>query len=303
MRLAYYQNPELQLFDPERCTEFPRILPQIWDGFNFDNIDNVRIYKGDELQRLDVNQKRLAIVNVTSQVNRDIATCRYANRGYRIYYVSQTFYSAMMKCYEKMRPLMDEDNALRTVYEDAVFIFGKTTLVFTKLKDDQFRFMGFDEGRLAHISDFSINDDAGETLSKYQDMDTMTVVELDEPYTPDLFLYQHSFILFFKKYGNVDIETVEGNTTITKSKVLGEKVNNYTGIDVQLLDSHWFTTICRDEGFMVSGHFRLQPCKDEHGRWTRKIIYIKPFAKKGYHRVATRDKMAAAEPLHTEKTE
>ena len=293
MRLTYYQHPELQLFDTQRCTEFPKILPQIWDGFNFDNIDHVRIYRGDVLQRLDKDQKRLAIVNVASQINRDIAMCRFANRGYKIYYVSQTFWSAMVKCYEKMRPLMDEDNALRSVYEDAIFIIGKTTLVFTKLKDDQFSFMMFDEGRLAHISDFSINDDAGETLSKYADMDTMTVLSaqgLDHVYTPDVMLYQHSFILFFKKYGNVDIETVEGNTTITKSKVLGEKVNNYTGIDVQLLDSHWFTTICRDEGFMVSGHFRLQPCKDEHGEWTRKLIYINPFAKHGYHRVAMKER-------------
>ena len=53
-----------------------------------------------------------------------------------------------------------------------------------------------------------------------------------------------------------------------------------------VLDSRWFTTICRDEGFLVSGHFRLQPCKDEQGEWTRKLIYINPYAKHGYHRLA-----------------
>ena len=37
---------------------------------------------------------------------------------------------------------------------------------------------------------------------------------------------------------------------------------------------------------MVSGHFRLQPKKDENGEWTRELIYIEPYAKKGYHRLA-----------------
>jgi hypothetical protein len=68
--------------------------------------------------------------------------------------------------------------------------------------------------------------------------------------------------------------------------VLNDKAVNETGIDVKVLDSRWFTTICRDEGFLVSGHFRLQPCKDEQGEWTRKLIYINPYAKHGYHRLA-----------------
>ena len=93
-------------------------------------------------------------------------------------------------------------------------------------------------------------------------------------------------ILLFKKYGQVEIETVADHKTLPKSTILGEKVNNFLGIDVQVLDSRWFTTICRDEGFLVSGHFRLQPCKDEQGEWTRKLIYINPYAKHGYHRLA-----------------
>ena len=94
------------------------------------------------------------------------------------------------------------------------------------------------------------------------------------------------YYLLFKKYGNVDIETVFANKTLKRSQILGEKVNNFMGIDVQVLDSRWFTTICRDEGFLVSGHFRLQPCKDENGEWTKRLIYINPYAKHGYHRLA-----------------
>ena len=84
----------------------------------------------------------------------------------------------------------------------------------------------------------------------------------------------------------MEVETVASNKTLMRSEILGEKVNNFMGIDVKVLDSRWFTTICRDEGFLVSGHFRLQPCKDEQGEWTRKLIYINPYAKHGYHRLA-----------------
>ena len=72
---------------------------------------------------------------------------------------------------------------------------------------------------------------------------------------------------------------------VKRSTLIGEKVNNFMGVDVQVLDSRWFTTICRDEGFLVSGHFRLQNVK-ENGEWTKRLIYINPYAKKGYHRLA-----------------
>jgi hypothetical protein len=115
----------------------------------------------------------------------------------------------------------------------------------------------------------------------------MSFMHLDDFGDDDcLFIESIYTFLLFKKYGNVDIEVIAKKKALKKSQVLGEKVNNFMGIDVQVLDSRWFTTICRDEGFLVSGHFRLQPCKDENGEWTRKLIYINPYAKHGYHRLA-----------------
>jgi len=288
MYLSYYQHPELQIFDEEVCKTFPKCLPNIWEAFNPENPD-FRIFKGDKLQQLNDRQKMFGISKLAAQINTDIGLGRFADGRFRIYLVSDTFFKAMMKSYDKLRPVMDEDNALRSVYEDAVFVIGEKTLVFMRLKDDQFRFIEFQHGRMCHISDFSINDDADTTLGKYQDMDTMTTYmmsDYEDVYTPDLILYQQSFILFFKKYGNVDLEMLPAKKAVRKSQLLGEKVNNFMGIDIQVLDSRWFTTICRDEGFLVSGHFRLQPCKDEQGRWTRKLIYINPYAKQGYHRLA-----------------
>ena len=237
---------------------------------------------------MDDKQKWMSINLLSARINTDIAMGKFSDGRFNIYLVSPTFFNAMQKSYDKLRPLMDEDKALQSVYEDAVFVIGERTLVFMKLTDDNYRFMEFRRDRLCHISDFSINDDE-DGLARYKDMDTMTVANLggyEDIWTPDLILYQQSFILFFKKYGNIDLEMLPAKKKVRRSELIGGKVNNFMGIDVQVLDSRWFTTICRDEGFLVSGHFRLQPCKDENGEWTRKLIYINPYAKHGYHRLA-----------------
>lgn len=46
-----------------------------------------------------------------------------------------------------------------------------------------------------------------------------------------------------------------------QSQILKEKLRNNIPFDVKIMDSTWFTTICRNEGFKVRGHFRLQPKK------------------------------------------
>jgi hypothetical protein len=59
---------------------------------------------------------------------------------------------------------------------------------------------------------------------------------------------------------------------------------NKTALPVEILDSTWFTTIVRREGFQVSGHFRLQPVGPE--RSERKLIWIDRYEKGGYVRKA-----------------
>jgi hypothetical protein len=59
---------------------------------------------------------------------------------------------------------------------------------------------------------------------------------------------------------------------------------NKTSLPIEILDSTWFTTIVRSEGFAVGGHFRLQPVGP--GRSERKLIWIEPYEKTGYVRKA-----------------
>ncbi len=86
----------------------------------------------------------------------------------------------------------------------------------------------------------------------------------------------------FKKYAKVEI--VESKAR-TKIHAQGCKYLNETDLDIEYLDSKWFTTLVNSKGFKVGGHFRLQPKKKE-GEWTKELIWINDFEKKGYNRKA-----------------
>ena len=88
--------------------------------------------------------------------------------------------------------------------------------------------------------------------------------------------------LAFKKYAQVEI--VESKAR-TKIHAQGCKYLNETDLDIEYLDSKWFTTLVNSKGFKVGGHFRLQP-KKKDGEWTKELIWIEDFEKKGYNRKA-----------------
>lgn len=82
----------------------------------------------------------------------------------------------------------------------------------------------------------------------------------------------------FKRYAQVETKTINGNK---KEVINQEKVLNEMPFPVTYLDSKWFTTLIRSEGFSVRGHFRLQP-KKVGGEWTKELIWINEFQKHGY---------------------
>ena len=88
--------------------------------------------------------------------------------------------------------------------------------------------------------------------------------------------------MYFKKYAKV--ETLESKAR-TKIHAHGCKYLNETDLDIEYLDSKWFTTLVNSKGFKVGGHFRLQP-KKKDGEWTKELIWIEDFEKKGYNRKA-----------------
>ena len=283
MYLSYYKRPELMMFDEDKYEDFPKMNPRFWLAAH---PDILALWQYGMPYDADDKTLKSSIISVTSQLNTDIGLGRYAAKNVPVYYVSETFRNAMSKVMDKLYPLINEKGMLWNIHEECCIIDGKITFVFLNLKDDNFRMLRIADGICVEVIDYALQKD-GIGFGNVEALAERRLLNSERPQTVlvNMMGYVYYYLLF-KKYGNVDIETVFANKTLRKSQILGEKVNNFMGIDVQVLDSRWFTTICRDEGFLVSGHFRLQPCKDEQGEWTRKLIYIKPFAKHGYHRLA-----------------
>lgn len=88
-------------------------------------------------------------------------------------------------------------------------------------------------------------------------------------------------LLLFIKYCPLETKFVAGGR---KEHHVGQKYVNETRQKIEILDSTWFTTIVRSEGFGVSGHFRMQPYGP--GLAQKRLQWIEPFEKTGYTRKA-----------------
>lgn len=89
-------------------------------------------------------------------------------------------------------------------------------------------------------------------------------------------------LLNFIKYAPIEVKNLPA---LGKTKDIICKYVNDTKVKMRVLDSTWFTTLVKSDGFKVRGHFRLQPKKKE-GQWTKELIWINEFQKDGYTRRA-----------------
>ena len=105
------------------------------------------------------------------------------------------------------------------------------------------------------------------------------------------FYYQTLPLLFhlFKRYAIVEVVMAKPFKKVPIPIGEDEKDNTLlvdSTLPVKYYDCSWFRTIVRREGFMVRGHFRMQPYKNEKREWDYKLIYIEPYQKHGYIRTA-----------------
>ncbi|NLD91608.1 MAG: hypothetical protein GX639_02955 [Fibrobacter sp.] len=82
--------------------------------------------------------------------------------------------------------------------------------------------------------------------------------------------------LLFRKFADHEFKLIDGLNK-KKEAVNGSVYKNESELPINIFDSRWFTTVIRDNGFNVSGHFRLQPCGPEKS--LRKLIWINEFQK------------------------
>ncbi|MBQ8485573.1 MAG: hypothetical protein IJ534_05460 [Bacteroidaceae bacterium] len=112
---------------------------------------------------------------------------------------------------------------------------------------------------------------------------------------PPVALYTHAFTILtylcLRKWAEVEIAEIK---TLVKKEVKKQKkitVVTEEGLSYFTFDSKWYTEVCNNNNFNVSGHFRLQP----YGDGSRRLIYINEFVKHGYHRKALIDKVKDGE--------
>lgn len=99
-------------------------------------------------------------------------------------------------------------------------------------------------------------------------------------------------VLMFKHYAKVELDVISGHEK-KMSAVANEKVINETSKGVHIMDSSWYTTIYRTEGYDVRGHIRYYKVYDT-------IAYVHPHQRKGYVRRAKILDDPTAEPDTTE---
>lgn len=104
---------------------------------------------------------------------------------------------------------------------------------------------------------------------------------IDEESANAFLSYQISMVTayaMFKSYANVETKILMPHQ---RPRDISCIYRNNTKFPITFLDSKWFTTLVKSEGFNVRGHFRLQP-KKKDGKWTKELIWINEFRKTGY---------------------
>lgn len=84
-------------------------------------------------------------------------------------------------------------------------------------------------------------------------------------------------IILFLRFAEIETKVLSAGQ---KVKEFNCKYVNDTKVNVEIVDSTWFTNLVKSDGFDVRGHFRLQAFGE--GMKDRKMIWINPFHKSGY---------------------
>ena len=287
MKISYRNYPALQIYDKSRCRYYVR---------DSDFMASMEYYlRGKE------EKQTLTVDVVKDYLTREIETGERAEyfSDKPIYYLSPAFMAACMHALPQMNKLVVDYEVMKDIHEDCVMILPsphKSIIEFsTNEEDGQHRLMRITDDDV--LSDFYVYDitDFGKNESGFFMTCYLNLYDGDDMVKTSIGRLSAYYIFqLFKKYANVETHLIEAGTkkimevdfSPIDCKTPEYRAKNEAGINVIVLDSLWYTNICREEGFMVSGHFRLQPCKDSMGHWTRKIIYIAAYEKHGYHRQA-----------------
>jgi len=207
----------------------------------------------------------------------------------KVRYISQPFFNAYEKAVDKLGKVLDNE----PVEESGTFVStrdgGGTNTIFYSIrsegKDKDFRlwgiilFFGKDPHKEKPSLDVFVQRIPGGT-KEYLAENCIRTGTTGISVFADIFT-----LLLFIKYCEIETRVIEGKS---KAHHVGQKYVNETKQRVEVLDSTWFTTIIKSEGFTVGaetgGFFRMQPYGP--GFSQKKLIWVMPFEKEGYTRKA-----------------
>lgn len=196
--------------------------------------------------------------------------CKYFSSKIRA--VSSPFHEAMLKAQDK---LLTDEMRESISNESGTFIFGKWSYCYF-IKDRQHCIFIFYDNALmlqSHTNkqgntEYWLSENICPVLSKEQKVDVFG------NYVSIVLLY-----INFLKYAPIEVKYLSANKRIND---INCKYVNQTDLNIEVINSSWFTTLVKSDAFKVRGHFRLQPCGP--GLKDKKLIWISEFEKQGYVR-------------------
>lgn len=296
MKVNYSIYPILEFFDKNR-------LPKLNGKIN---------YRGEDgaLWNTDSDAARTAQYTVN-----EIYQGYIADRcGHNVYILMSKFQEAIAKSGNAFKNI-SRGLQLEKLFEDCCIFAGDMVYVCYKLTNDTYLGQTFntaerpnnymiaiyyqgkgDDKKERHIvylgtMVFSKEDDKAYRIEMSL-MSTWMGIYADNYKDNEQLIDALLAVLLFKHYAKVELDIIPGHEK-KMSTVANEKIINETPKGVHIMDSSWYTTIYRTEGYDVRGHIRYYKVYDT-------IAYVHPHKRKGYIRRAKILDDPTAEPDTTE---
>jgi hypothetical protein len=206
----------------------------------------------------------------------------------KIQYISQPFIDAYWKGRHKLASIFDKEDIEETgtwLWAGGSFTYTNFYYLKTWVEDDIWK------------SDYCYIQFSKHSQNDFKSIDIYVSGRcIDEHIHEKTFIWKghwdkgcdhthyHAFLvsfICFMKYCEVETKIIGAGK---KEKFIGTKYLNETNRKIEIVDSTWFTTIVKSEGFHVRGHFRFQPFGE--GLKNKKLIWISDFEKAGYTKKA-----------------
>lgn len=214
-----------------------------------------RVFEYDRVQFLGVKSEILNFIDEKAEELRS-----------NVSIVTQPFADAFEKASEKLLDAMHEGK-IEVIFETGVQIYKSRTYLYS-VKPEGISVLVFDKDYLTAF------------IKSDNKKNNKTFLTAEFPSDNESYYLTYLLLtIWFKKYCDIDVKFLGAGK---KAKDINCKYINDTKTNVTILDSTWFTTIVKTEGFAVRGHFRLQACGKDMQE--RKLIWINDFEKNGYTR-------------------